>query len=142
MALIHQKYVVTDMLGDALYSALSSMGTKPDDSSQYILDPDFLPDPKEFTLSVEGHSDDILLPNPARAEVFKGLTFIFLDESQYNNLVFVINAGMGKAVEFNPMGKTVDDLVKFASGKGQVVLVARNLDEGEEDTLCREAAKR
>ena len=37
-------------------------------------------------------------------------------------------------------GKTVEDLVKYASTKGQVLLVQRNL-EGE-DTICIEAARR
>jgi len=42
---------------------------------------------------------------------------------------------------FDPNGKTVDELVKFASDKGQVLLVQRNLKDGD-DTFCIEASKR
>lgn len=93
----------------------------------------------EFLPPTEEYSPDLFRPNPARAEIFKGLTFIFLDEGQYNNLVLPINSGQGKALEFNPTGKRVEALVKYASNKGQVVLVQRNV---EEDDLCVGAAKR
>lgn len=131
-ALIQQKHVVTDMFGDALYSALSS--------AEDILDDDFLPDPLEFVPTTEGYPAEIFRPNPARAELFKGLTFIFLDEKQYDNLVTPINAALGKAVFFDPEGKRVDDLIKYASTKGTVVLVERNWDQSDE--LCRDASKR
>ena len=131
-ALLHQKYIVTDLFADALHSALINIGD--------ILDPDSLPDPMEFLPPTEEYPADFLRPNPARVELFKGLTFIFLDEGQYNNLVTPINAGLGKALIFNVEGKTVEDLVKYASTKGQVLLVQRNL-EGE-DKICIEAARR
>ena len=131
-ALIHQKYIVTDLFADALYSALSSI--------EDVLDSDLMPDPMEFLPATDEYPADRFAPNPARAELFKSLTFVFLDEKQYNNLVIPINAGLGKAVEYDPDRKTVDDLVKYASTKGQVLLVQRNTDE--DDTLCIEAAKR
>jgi hypothetical protein len=100
-----------------------------------------MPDPMEFLPATDEFSAEKFAPTPARAELFKGLTFVFLDEKQYNNLAVTINAGLGKAVEFDPDGKTIDDLVRYASAKdGQVLLVQRNLDE--DDTLCIEAAKR
>jgi hypothetical protein len=104
-----------------------------------ILEPDSLPDPMEFLPPTEDYPADLFRPNPARAEVFKGLTFIFLDEGQYNNLVLPINAGQGKAVVFDPANKRVEDLVKYASNKGQVLLVQRNMDP---DDLCVGATKR
>jgi hypothetical protein len=121
------------LFADALYSALSSISD--------VLDPDSMPDPMEFLPATDEFSAEKFAPNPARAELFKGLTFVFLDEKQYNNLAVTINAGLGKAVEFDPDGKTIDDLFRYASAKdGQVLLVQRNLDE--DDTLCIEAAKR
>jgi len=105
-----------------------------------ILDPDELPDPLEFLPPLEGYSADLFRPNPTRAELFKGLTFVFLDEGQYNSLATPIIAGMGKAVIFDPDGKKVDDLVKYAGTKTQVILVRRNLEGG--DKLCIDASKR
>jgi hypothetical protein len=94
----------------------------------------------EFLPAIDEYPADFLRPNLDRAELFKGLIFIFLDEGQYNNLVTPINAGLGKALIFDVQDKTVEDLVKYASNKGQVLLVQRNM--GGEDTLCIEAAKR
>ena len=94
----------------------------------------------EFLPTTDEYAAEMFRPDPARTELFKGLTFIFLDEGQYNNLIIPINAGMGKGVVFDPDGKSVEDVVKFAKNKGQVLLVQRNL--GEDDELCIEAAKR
>jgi Second BRCT domain on Nijmegen syndrome breakage protein len=94
----------------------------------------------EFLPAIDEYPANFLRPNPERAELFKGLIFIFLDEGQYNNLVTPINAGVGKALVFDAQDKTVEDLVKYASDKGRVLLVQRNM--GGEDTLCIEAAKR
>lgn len=131
-ALLHQKYIVSDLFADALVSSLNTIGD--------TLDPDDLPDPMKFLPSREGYEVDFFRPNPARGELFKGITFIFLDEGQYNNLATPINAGMGKAVIFDSEGKTVNDLVNFAKTKGQVLLIRRNIEEG--DKLCEDAAKR
>ena len=131
-ALIHQKYIVTDLFGDSLYSALTAI--------EDILDPDSMPDPAEYLPITDDYPADFFKPNPGRIELFKGVTFIFLDEGQYNNLVTPISAGLGKAVIYNANGKTVDDLVKFASDKGQTLLVQRNV--GDQDTFCVEASHR
>ena len=128
--LIQQKHIVTDLFGDALYSSLTSIGD--------VLDPDLLPDPMEFLPSSEDCPADAFRPNVARAEIFKNLTFIFLDQGQYDALVAPINAGLGKAVIHDP-NVNVENLVANASNKGQVVLIKRNVDD---DTLCIAAAKR
>ena len=94
----------------------------------------------EFLPAQDEYPPDFLRPNPERAELFKGLTFIFLGEGQYNNLVTPINAGLGKALVFDAQGKTVEDLVKYASNRGNVLFVQRNMDGG--DALCINAAKR
>ena len=98
-----------------------------------------MPDPMEY-LPTDDYPAEFLKPNPGRIELFKGLTFIFLDEGQYSNLVMPINAGLGKAVIFKPNEKTVEELVEFASNKGQTLLMQRNMDG--EDTFCIEASKR
>ena len=120
------------MFGDALYSALSS--------AEDVLDDDFLPDPMEFVPTTDGYPTEIFRPNSARAELFKGLTFIFLDKKQYDSLVTPINACLGKALFYNPEGKRLDDLVNYSSSKGSVVLVERNMEQS--DDLCRGASKR
>lgn len=132
-ALIHRKHIVTDLFADSLNAALSQ--------STDVLDPDSLPDPTEFRPTTDEYPPESMDPNPARAEIFKNITFIFLDEGQYNNLISPISAGLGKALVFDPTGKRVGDLVGFASSKGQVLLVRRSLD-GTEDTLCIEAARK
>ena len=114
-----------------MYSALTSI--------EDILDPDSMPDPLEYLPTTDEYPAEFLKPNPGRIELFKGFTFVFLDEEQYSNLVTPINAGLGKAVVFDPNGKTVEELVKFASNKGQILLVQRNTDD--DDTFCVEASK-
>lgn len=132
-ALINQKHIVTDLFADALNSALSHI--------EDVLDPDSLPNPTEFRPSTDEYRPEAIDPNPARVEIFKGITFIFLDKNQYNNLVSPINAGLGKALVFDPEGKRVDDLFEFAKSKGEVLLVKRSLDGGE-DTFCVDTARR
>jgi Second BRCT domain on Nijmegen syndrome breakage protein len=119
------------MFGDALYSALTAIGD--------VLDPDSMPDPMEFLPGLDGYSSDLLRPNPVRADLFQGIMFVFLDESQYNNLAGPINNARGKAVLYDIQGKTSEDLVKYATDKGQVLLVQPT---GEEGALCIEAAKK
>jgi hypothetical protein len=127
-ALIHGKRIVTDLFADSLNSALSQLTD--------VLDPDSLPRP-----TTDEYPPEAMDPNPARAEIFKNITFIFLDEGQYNNLISPISAGLGKALVFDPTGKGAGDLVDFAKSKGQVLLVRRSLD-GAQDTLCIEAARK
>lgn len=129
--LIQQKHIVTDLFGDALYSSLTTIGE--------VLDPDLLPDPIEFLPSSEDCPADVFRQNVARAEIFKNLTFIFLDQGQYDDLVAPINAGLGKAVIHDLNVDNVENLVANASNKGQAVLIKRNVDS---DTLCIAAAKR
>jgi Second BRCT domain on Nijmegen syndrome breakage protein len=129
-ALIHQKYIVTDLFGDALYSALTSIGD--------IFDGDSLPDPMEFLPATENYPVQCFRPNPERAEIFKGITFIFLEEGQFNNLVAPINAGHGKAIIFNPETQTVEELSTIT--KGQVILVQRNIEGG--DPFCIEVSRK
>jgi hypothetical protein len=124
--------MVSDLFADALASSLNVMGD--------IFDPDDLPNPMEFIPDHEGYEIDLFQPNPARSEIFKALTFIFLDEKQHDNLATPINAGMGKAVIFDAQRKTVNDLANYANAKGQSILVLPGSEEG--DKLCQNASRR
>lgn len=59
--------------------------------------------------------DQMLAPDPARSEVFSGLTFIFLNEAQHSNLHQVVAGGGGKALLFDiRLGETtVDEYVDY-----------------------------
>tara|TARA_R110002003_G_scaffold73_5_gene6837 strand:+ start:3464 stop:5872 length:2409 start_codon:yes stop_codon:yes gene_type:complete len=58
---------------------------------------------------------DMLEPDPERTEVFSGLTFVFLDENQYNNLLDPITGGGGKGLLYNikPGETTVQEYVDY-----------------------------
>ncbi|KAH7079227.1 hypothetical protein BKA63DRAFT_408921 [Paraphoma chrysanthemicola] len=58
---------------------------------------------------------DMLVPDPSRAEVFSGLTFVFLDENQFNNLLDPISGGGGKGLLYNikPGETTVQEYVDY-----------------------------
>ncbi|KAF2110131.1 hypothetical protein BDV96DRAFT_221309 [Lophiotrema nucula] len=92
--------------------------------------------------------EQMLEPDPARAEVFSGLTFVFLDEGQYKSLHDPIAGGKGKALLFNlqPGETTVNEYVEFvrnASGEKRsskarsgilpVVTVRPNFPDGLEE---------
>jgi hypothetical protein len=59
--------------------------------------------------------DQMLEPDPARSEVFAGLTFVFLDEAQHANLAQVVSGGGGKALFYNvrPGESTVQEYVDY-----------------------------
>ncbi|KAF2741448.1 hypothetical protein EJ04DRAFT_547794 [Polyplosphaeria fusca] len=59
--------------------------------------------------------EQMLRPDPSRSEIFSGLSFVFLDENQYNNLQGVITGGTGKALLYNvqPGTTTMDEYVDF-----------------------------
>jgi hypothetical protein len=61
------------------------------------------------------HPDDIYAPDSGRSDVFDGYTFIFYDQTQYNNLLAPITNAGGKAlVETITPGETeVDDFVRY-----------------------------
>ncbi|KAJ4358160.1 uncharacterized protein N0V89_002739 [Didymosphaeria variabile] len=59
--------------------------------------------------------DQMLAPDPARSEVFSGLTFIFLNEAQHTSLHQVVAGGGGKALLFDiRLGEsTVEEYVGY-----------------------------
>ncbi|KAF2034393.1 hypothetical protein EK21DRAFT_56577 [Setomelanomma holmii] len=58
---------------------------------------------------------ELLAPDTSRIEVFSGLTFVFLQENQYNNLLDPIGGGGGKGLLYNiePGKTTVQEYVDY-----------------------------
>ena len=102
-ALLQAKWLVTDGFVDALASAVTRRGQ--DGAS--LLEEDFDANwPNEADYVVETGTEPqprpnaYLHPNPERTEVFRDYTFIFLSQSQYDNLLPIITMGSGKALLF------------------------------------------
>jgi hypothetical protein len=64
--------------------------------------------------------DQMLAPDPARSEVFSGLTFVFLNEAQHTSLHQVVAGGGGKALLFDiRLGETtVDEYTDYVKSVG------------------------
>ncbi|KAL1796286.1 hypothetical protein ACET3X_004826 [Alternaria dauci] len=58
---------------------------------------------------------EMLLPDTSRSEVFSGLTFVFLNESQYSSLLDPVTGGGGKALLYNvrPGETTIEEYVDY-----------------------------
>ena len=122
-ALICGKNLVSESYLDALeYATTPSNLDEEDDASPLERDfdkawppaKDHLPPPgKEPTLRpVETYQ-----PGPDRTSIFKDYTFVFGDQSQFDNLLPVITTGHGKALLFKVFGgeTTVDEAYQFMS---------------------------
>lgn len=57
-------------------------------------------------------------PNPARAEIFDGYTFVFYEKKQFDFLMAPITTGKGKALlyEVVPQDTQVDDFIRYVKG--------------------------
>lgn len=120
-ALIAGKYLVSESYLDALdYAATPTTLSQEENLSPLELDFDTAwPDPKhhlpppgrEPTISpVESYQ-----PDPNRTNIFKGYTFVFGDQTQFDNLLPVVTTGHGKALFFkvDNVNTSVDDLLRF-----------------------------
>lgn len=120
-ALINGKFIVTETFLDAIVRAAAP----PDDgdgSEPSALEQDFnqywpnamehLPPPGGEPVS---HPEVIYSPDVERIDIFEGYTFIFYDETQYNNLLAPITNGCGKAMLKTVVPDTtqVDDFVRY-----------------------------
>lgn len=120
--LVAGKHIVT---GDFLDAVLKAAATSVDEAENYApskLEEDideWWPREKDYVPPVGAEPvtrpQEMLEPDPSRAEVFSGLTFIFLVESQYNSLLEPVSGGGGKGLFFDvkPGETTVEEYVDY-----------------------------
>ncbi|TGJ82685.1 hypothetical protein E0Z10_g6082 [Xylaria hypoxylon] len=123
-ALINSRYIVNDGFIDAIVNAASSESPN-DQVTTCPLEQDFSanwPDPLRF-LPPPGEEPvprqpESFAPNPARAELFDGYTFVFYEKKQYDSLLAPITNGKGKALlNVAVAGETeIDDFVRYVKG--------------------------
>ncbi|KAF2192271.1 hypothetical protein K469DRAFT_553755 [Zopfia rhizophila CBS 207.26] len=120
--LVGGTFIVTSAYLDAVIEAAAPQNA---DQNNYIhskLEEDFdtwWPKEKEYIPPAGAEPvprpEQMLEPDSTRSEVFSGLTFVFLDENQYNSLHEPISGGGGKALFFHVRHgeTTVDEYVEF-----------------------------
>ncbi|KAI2638622.1 hypothetical protein GGS21DRAFT_449239 [Xylaria nigripes] len=123
-ALINGKYIVNDGFIDAIVNAASPEPVEME-SANSTLERDFdasWPEPMQF-LPPPGEEPvprqvEAFAPNPVRAQLFDGYTFIFYEQKQFDNLLAPITNGKGKALlNVVVAGKTqIDDFVRYVKG--------------------------
>jgi hypothetical protein len=127
-ALVNAKHIVDDSFIDALvYAATPSdlenlesfCPLETDFESEWPIASEHLPPPGKENID---RPSTAFAPNPARLNIFDQYTFIFCDQSQFNNLQGPITNGQGKALFFQLEEgvTTAADIVRFmkkASGR-------------------------
>ncbi|CAK7212249.1 hypothetical protein SCUCBS95973_001400 [Sporothrix curviconia] len=118
-ALINGSYIVTDSFLAAVVAAAASGQLESDFDAAWPNALDHLPprgdEPSDRPSSTYG-------PDPRRANLFEGYTFVFYDEKQYDNLLPPIANGRGKALLLRgpdavvPGRTEVDDFVRYVKG--------------------------
>ncbi|EXJ79233.1 hypothetical protein A1O3_08734 [Capronia epimyces CBS 606.96] len=121
LALVTGKYLVAESYLDALEYAATPTNLSQEENLS-LLETDFdsaWPDPAGH-LPAPGREPTIrpaetYQPDPSRITVFEGYTFVFGDQTQYDNLLPVITSGHGKALLFkvNHSEPTADELLNF-----------------------------
>ncbi|KAI1138287.1 hypothetical protein F5Y05DRAFT_56885 [Hypoxylon sp. FL0543] len=123
-ALVNGRYLVTP----EFYASIIAAATPGDDSGGVApspLESDFnanWPDALQFVPPPGEEAApwpvEAFAPNPSRAEVFYGYTFIFYNKKQYENLLAPITNGGGKALLNEAIeGQTdIDDFIRFVKG--------------------------
>lgn len=116
-ALINGKYIVDYTFIDAITTATDSRNDEispleSDFESNWPNELQYLP--HRGTESIQRPSD-AYAPDPNRQEIFEGYTFIFYDQSQFENLLAPITNGRGKALlrRVDPSTATVEDFVRY-----------------------------
>ncbi|KAF2751757.1 hypothetical protein M011DRAFT_394370 [Sporormia fimetaria CBS 119925] len=111
------RHVVTPKFLDALVSVATPQVGNPEEYAASNLEEDFnawWPKEADYLPPIGAEPvkrpAEVLKPNTDRATVFSGLTFVFLNENQYNSLSEPIFSGGGKALFFNlQFGETTVD---------------------------------
>jgi hypothetical protein len=119
--LVAGKYLVAESFIDALEYGATPQNLSQDENLS-LLETDFdsaWPNPEDH-LPPPGKEPTIrpaesYQPDPARATIFEGYTFVFVDQTQYDNLLPVITSGHGKAMMFKMVNgeTTSNDLIGF-----------------------------
>ncbi|KAI6488756.1 hypothetical protein MCOR11_008259 [Pyricularia oryzae] len=117
-ALINGRYIVTDSFIERIKDAT----TPGDDGTPSLLEQDFSanwPNPLDH-LPPRGDEPSMrpvetYEPDPRRKEIFEGYTFIFYDQTQYENLMPMITNGKGKAMirEVTPFETQPDEFIRY-----------------------------
>lgn len=119
-ALINGKYIVDHSFVDAILAA-----TQPEEDGTSPLEKDWdagWPSETEHLpprgLEQTERASEAYAPDSARQEIFDGYTFIFYDQSQFDNLLAPITQGRGKALlhPIDPNSTTPDDFVRYVKG--------------------------
>ncbi|KAI8956885.1 hypothetical protein F5Y11DRAFT_125531 [Daldinia sp. FL1419] len=123
-ALVSGRYIVTEGFYNAIITA-ATPGNSSDSAAASALESDFdanWPDAMQF---VPPPGDEAVprpveafAPNPRRAEIFHGYTFVFYNKKQYDNLLEPITNGRGKALLNEVVeGETqIDDFIRYVKG--------------------------
>jgi hypothetical protein len=120
--LVAGKHIVSGDFLDAVLKVATSSIDEAENYEPSKLEEDFdewWPKEKEYVTPIGAEPvsrpQDMLEPDPSRSEVFSGLTFIFLVESQYNTLLEPITCGGGKGLFFDvqPGKTTVEEYVDY-----------------------------
>jgi hypothetical protein len=120
--LVAGKHIVTADFLDAVLKVATTSVDKAENYEPSKLEEDFdewWPKEKEYITPVGAEPvsrpHEMLEPDPSRTEVFAGLTFVFLVESQYSTLLEPITCGGGKGLLFDvrPGETTVDEYVDY-----------------------------
>ncbi|OBT56910.1 hypothetical protein VE04_02726 [Pseudogymnoascus sp. 24MN13] len=116
-ALINGKYIVDHSFIDAIVNV-----TTADPGADSALESDFDSNwPKELDhLPPKGpeqtdRPSSSYQPDPARLTIFEGYTFVFYEQSQFDNLIAPITNGKGKALlhQVNPASTTAEEFVRY-----------------------------
>ncbi|KAI1264921.1 hypothetical protein F5Y18DRAFT_71013 [Xylariaceae sp. FL1019] len=124
-ALVSGRFIVNDGFVNAVVNAAAPSQQTEDGVALSKLEQDFdanWPDTMSFTPAAGDEpvprQPEAFKPNPARADIFDGYTFIFYDEKQFKNLLAPITDGKGKALLHSVVAEqtSIDDFVRYVKG--------------------------
>lgn len=132
-ALVQGRWIVTDSWVARLAEVVKRRADGEDGDAGSLLEQDFekhWPKEQDFIVPTGGEPvsrpNEYFRPDPERADVFTGFFFVFLSQSQHDQLLPVITAGGGKAMLYQyEVGKSKpEEVADFARG-----LIGKDNDE-------------